>query len=74
MTDIFCRSDCQFANNQERVCTLKQIELNQLVKGTPQLSCGSYVKVTPIENKYVGIDVERARAAGAENGIRARLK
>jgi hypothetical protein len=52
---------------------LKQIQLTQIQKGTPQLVCGSYVKVTPVENKYMGIDLERAKSAGAESGIRERL-
>ena len=73
MTEVWCKSDCQFSNNEDRACTLKQIQLTQIQKGTPQLVCGSYVKVTPVENKYMGIDLERAKSAGAESGIRERL-
>jgi hypothetical protein len=73
MTEVFCKSDCQFASNEDRVCTLKQIQLTQLQKSTPQLACGSYVKAAPVENKYKGIDTERARAAGSETAIRERL-
>ena len=71
-TIVYCKSDCMFSSNPERVCTLKEIELNQITKDSPQLSCGSYVKAEK-GSRYASLDMERAMRKGAENGIREKL-
>lgn len=71
-TTIFCKSDCQFAMNAERACSLREIQVNQTEKDSPQLVCGSYVKAEK-GSRFVGTDMEKARRAGMEQGIRERL-
>lgn len=35
MAEVICKSDCEFSQNEDRICTLDRIELSQLEQISP---------------------------------------
>ena len=74
MTYVICKSDCQFANNEEHKCSLDKIELSQTQMATPILHCNQYVKNVNVDRRYREMDIERARLAGMYDTYKDRIK
>lgn len=63
MTRIWCKSDCEFSNNAERVCSLDLVELSQIDgDGTRVFHCQQYIKGN--KTRFAGTDIERSKMAG----------
>ena len=72
-TEVICKSDCEFCQNEERVCSLDRIEVSQLEQVSPQLHCNQYVKALR-GTRFEGTDVDRAMAAGFYATLKGRLE
>lgn len=65
MTQIWCKSDCEFSNNLERICSLSLIELSQINgDGTKAFHCQQYIKGNKTNVRFATTDIERAKMTG----------
>ena len=73
MTRVICKSDCEFCQNEERVCSLDTIQLSQDTPYSPTLYCQQYVRSSDIGTRHKETDIDRARAAGTWDALKTRL-
>lgn len=56
-TEIYCKSDCQFAQNSERRCRLTEIMLSQTDKFSPKFVCQQYVAAPVVDQRFGSMDI-----------------
>ena len=69
MPEVLCKSDCEFANNDERKCALGLIELSQANKESPIFNCQQYVQGNKPNARFILTDIDRARTAGLYSAL-----
>ena len=74
MTNIYCKSDCQYSQNQERMCQLPLVELSQDGPHSPGLTCSQYIRADKVSDNARATDMDRARAAGMYATLSKRLR
>jgi hypothetical protein len=74
MVAIYCRSDCQFSQNIDRLCTLKLVEVSQGMTYSPGLTCSQYTRADKLSENARATDLDRSRAAGLYAGLDKRLR
>ena len=73
-TEIGCKSDCYFANNDERKCKLKDIQLIQEDGFAPRLVCSQYVPTQVSQQRTIMADINKAMNLGLESAINGKVK
>ncbi len=72
-TKVICKTDCEFCQNEERVCRLDIIEVSQTQPKSPILHCQQYVQAITPNRRNSLVDFDRARAAGSFEAVNERL-
>lgn len=75
-TAIYCKSDCEFSQNEQRLCSLKDIQLTQKTPDSAEFVCSQYVRAygrtTPDISKET--DIERSRTMELKRAYAARTR
>jgi len=71
-TEIYCKSDCTFSQNSDRVCRLPEIRLQQLQREGARFVCQQYVQSPASSQRFNSIDVNIS-LNGVEKAMRSKL-